>query len=46
VNVAVGVIFTCSVTVSDIEYCTVVGPLGYSKPDGSIACQQVVSAWQ
>ena len=31
-NVAVGVIFTCKVTVSEVLYCTEVGPVGYSKP--------------
>ena len=31
-NVAVGVIFTCKVTVSEVLYWTEVGPVGYSKP--------------
>ena len=36
VNVAVGVIFTCKVTVSEVLYCTEFGPVGYSKPMHSI----------
>ena len=35
-NVAVGVILTCKMTVSEVLYWTVVGPVGYNKPAQSI----------